>query len=161
MYKLREERDIKPATFSAMISSMLYSRRYVNTKDKPVPLGLSTPCYSLTYIACVSHARFAPWFVEPVVAGLDAKGKPYIWAADLLGCGLSTSDFVVSGTCTENMMGMCESLFKKDLVRPASAKMIAGVSPAPCVVLTSRMWCLHTALCNRSRMSCLRCSHNH
>ena len=68
MYKLREERDIKPATFSAMISSMLYSRRYVNTKDKPVPLGLSTPCYSLTCIACVSHARFAPWFVAFVGA---------------------------------------------------------------------------------------------
>lgn len=95
------------------------------------------------------------------MAGLDAKGKPYIWAADLLGCGLSTSDFVVSGTCTENMMGMCESLFKKDLVRPAFAEMVAGVSPAPLrgsyVMNVVSTYCP----CNRSRMSCLRCSHNH
>lgn len=86
LYKLKEERDMKPSTFSHMMESMLYGR------------------------------RFAPWFVEPVIAGLEGKdNKPFVYASDLLGAGLVTEDFVVSGTCTENMYGMCESLFKKDM----------------------------------------------
>ena len=31
MYKLREERDIKPATFGHMVSAMLYEKRCVRT----------------------------------------------------------------------------------------------------------------------------------
>ena len=43
MYKLREEREIKPTTFSALLTSVLYEK------------------------------RFGPYFTEPVVAGLDEK----------------------------------------------------------------------------------------
>jgi len=59
--------------------------------------------------------RFAPYFVEPVVAGLDEDGKPFITATDLIGAAVSTDDFVVSGTCSENLYGMCESLYRKDM----------------------------------------------
>ena len=55
MFKLREEREMKPATFGHMVSAMLYEK------------------------------RFGPYFVEPVVAGLDADGKPFITAMDLIG----------------------------------------------------------------------------
>lgn len=86
MYKLKEEREMKPSTLAHMMENMLYAR------------------------------RFAPWFVEPVIAGLEGKdNKPYVYSSDLLGAGLVTDDFVVSGTCVENMGGMCESLFKKDM----------------------------------------------
>ena len=63
--------------------------------------------------------RFGPYFVEPVIAGLDPKTcEPYVASLDLIGCPMVTEDFVVSGTCTEQMYGMCESLWEPDLVRP-------------------------------------------
>ena len=34
---------------------------------------------------------------------------------DLLGAPVFADDFVVSGTCTENLHGMCEALYKKDM----------------------------------------------
>mmetsp|Transcript_65392 Transcript_65392/g.132766 ORF Transcript_65392/g.132766 Transcript_65392/m.132766 type:complete len:206 (-) Transcript_65392:52-669(-) len=86
MYKLKEEREMKASTFSHLMESMLYGR------------------------------RFAPWFVEPVIAGLEGDDNtPFVYASDLLGAGMRTDDFVVSGTCTENMAGMCESLYKKNM----------------------------------------------
>mmetsp|Transcript_42505 Transcript_42505/g.118267 ORF Transcript_42505/g.118267 Transcript_42505/m.118267 type:complete len:208 (+) Transcript_42505:88-711(+) len=88
LYKMREERDIKPSTCGALVSHMLYER------------------------------RFAPWFVEPIVVGLEGEeDTPYIYATDLIGAGVEAKEdgFVVSGTCADNMYGMCESLFKPDL----------------------------------------------
>jgi 20S proteasome subunit beta 3 len=36
---------------------------------------------------------------------------------DLIGCPMITDDFVVSGTCSEQMYGMCESLWEPNMVR--------------------------------------------
>ena len=86
MYKLREGREMKTSVCSNMISNILYSR------------------------------RFSPYFVEPVVAGLEGpENKPYISAFDLIGAGLFADDFVVSGSPSEALYGMCESLYKPDL----------------------------------------------
>ncbi|KAG5192629.1 nucleophile aminohydrolase [Tribonema minus] len=85
MYKLREERDMKPKTFSALLSTTLYER------------------------------RFGPYFTEPVVAGLDEDGKPFLSAMDLIGAPVFTDDFVVAGTSTENLYGMCETLYRPDM----------------------------------------------
>ena len=85
MYKLREERDMKPETFSALLSSTLYEK------------------------------RFGPYFTEPIVAGLTAAGKPFLSAMDLIGAPVHTDDFVVAGTSTENLYGMCETLYRPDM----------------------------------------------
>jgi len=86
LYKLREERDMSCRTFSNMVSSMLYER------------------------------RFGPWFVEPLIVGLEGEeNKPFICNTDLLGSPVETDDFVVGGTCTEFLYGACESLFKPDM----------------------------------------------
>lgn len=61
--------------------------------------------------------RFGPYFTEPVIAGLDKNNKPYICAMDLLGAPLLTDDFVLAGTCSENLYGMCESLYRPNMVR--------------------------------------------
>ena len=64
--------------------------------------------------------RFAPWFVEPIIAGLEGKeNKPFVYASDPLGAGVEAKEdgFVVSGTCANSMYGTCESLFKPDMVR--------------------------------------------
>lgn len=60
---------------------------------------------------------FGPYFVEPVIAGLDPKtSEPFIASLDLIGCPMVTEDFVVSGTCSEQMYGMCETLYKPNQV---------------------------------------------
>lgn len=87
MYRLREEREIAPTTFANLVSSTLYEK------------------------------RFGPYFVSPVVAGLEPKtGKPFICGFDSIGCIDFAKDFIVSGTATEQLFGMCESLWEPDLV---------------------------------------------
>jgi len=87
MFRLREERDISPQAFSHYVSNMLYEK------------------------------RFGPFFVEPVIAGLDAQGNPFIDAMDVIGAGNQAKDFVVAGTSSENLMGVCESLYRTDMAR--------------------------------------------
>lgn len=77
-------------------------------------------CYNLIF-----H-RFGPYFIEPVIAGLDKKTKePYVASLDLIGCPMETEDFVVSGTCTEQLYGMCESLWEPDMVSSISFRVVA------------------------------------
>ena len=55
-----------------------------------------------------------------MIAGLDPKTfKPFVANLDLIGCPMVTEDFVVGGTCTEQLYGMCESLYEPDLVSRA------------------------------------------
>mmetsp|Transcript_6956 Transcript_6956/g.29017 ORF Transcript_6956/g.29017 Transcript_6956/m.29017 type:complete len:204 (-) Transcript_6956:752-1363(-) len=84
LYALREEREIKPDAFAALVSHMLYEK------------------------------RFGPYFVEPIVAGLKPDG-PFLCGMDLLGAPVFTEDFVVAGTCTENLHGMAESMWRPDM----------------------------------------------
>ena len=46
----------------------------------------------------------------------DGEIEPYIYAADLIGAGLFADDFVVAGTASEALYGLCESLYKPDMV---------------------------------------------
>jgi len=98
LYALREERKMKPAVFGNMVSSMLYEK------------------------------RFGPYFVEPIIAGLTATTTtdpdsgavstsytPYITAMDLIGASVDTSDFVVGGTSSEELYGVCEAMYKPDM----------------------------------------------
>ncbi|CAJ0625374.1 14861_t:CDS:2 [Entrophospora sp. SA101] len=85
MYKLREERDIEPKTLAHLVSSTLYEK------------------------------RFGPYFVEPIVAGIDKHNQPYICEMDLIGCIGNATDFVVGGTSAENLYGICEALWEPDL----------------------------------------------
>ncbi|KAJ1896999.1 proteasome core particle subunit beta 3, partial [Kickxella alabastrina] len=85
LYKHREQRVIEPKTFSHLVSHMLYER------------------------------RFGPYYVEPIIAGLDKDNKPYICGMDLIGCLEFAQDFAVAGTADSNLFGMCESLWEPDL----------------------------------------------
>ena len=85
MYELRENRVMSPKVFGAVVSATLYER------------------------------RFSPYYTEPVVAGLNADGKPYITSMDLIGADASTDDFVVAGDNVESLFGVCESFYKRDL----------------------------------------------
>ncbi|XP_015519866.1 proteasome subunit beta type-3 [Neodiprion pinetum] len=86
LYELKEDRKIHPKTFSSMISNLLYEK------------------------------RFGPYFVEPIVAGLDpVTFEPFVCNMDLIGCPNEPEDFVVGGTCTEQLYGMCEVLYEPNL----------------------------------------------
>lgn len=75
MYKLREERDLSPKVFSNMVASLLYQK------------------------------RFGPYFIEPLVAGLDDNNEPFISGMDLIGAPVFAKDFVLAGTADEAMFG--------------------------------------------------------
>lgn len=87
MYRLREERNISPSTMANLVSTSLYEK------------------------------RFGPFFVSPVVAGLDPKtGKPVLCGFDSIGCPDLAKDFIVSGTASDQLFGTCEGLWEPDLV---------------------------------------------
>ena len=86
LYKLREDREISPQTFDAMVSSFLYSK------------------------------RFGPFFVEPLIAGLQGPDfTPFISGQDVLGCPVATNDFVVAGTAEASLYGTAETFFRPNL----------------------------------------------
>ncbi|KAI5288652.1 proteasome core particle subunit beta 3, partial [Ascosphaera acerosa] len=80
LYRLREERAMAPRTLANLVSSSLYEK------------------------------RFGPYFVGPVVAGIDHKsGAPFICGFDSIGCIDFAKDFIVSGTASDQLFGTCES----------------------------------------------------
>jgi len=85
LYSLREEREMQPKIVGNLLSSMLYER------------------------------RFGPWFCEPVVAGLDKENNPFMCTFDFIGAMSKAEDFVVSGTASEQLFGVCESFWRPDM----------------------------------------------
>lgn len=53
--------------------------------------------------------------MEPIVAGLDKNNVPYVASTDLIGCPNEPEDFAVGGTSSEQLYGMCESLWRPDM----------------------------------------------
>nr|KAJ3405020.1 proteasome core particle subunit beta 3 [Polyrhizophydium stewartii] len=90
MYRLNEEREIGTKTFAHMVSSSQYEKR------QAIP-------------------EFGPYFVEPVIAGLEKDNTPFICSMDTIGCINYAKDFVVAGTATEQLYGVCESFWEPDL----------------------------------------------
>ncbi|PHJ20466.1 proteasome beta subunit [Cystoisospora suis] len=104
LYELREEvPEMKPRIMSNVISSMLYGR------------------------------RFAPYFVSPVVAGLDPEtNEPFLSAFDYIGAACYAKDFVCNGTSGEQLVGVCEALWKpemneEELMETLSQSLLAAV----------------------------------
>lgn len=85
MYQLEEHRPITPKSLVHLVSHMLYEK------------------------------RFGPYFTEPVIAGMDEHGTPFIYSMDLIGCINLADDFVVTGTCSPSLYGICESLYEPEL----------------------------------------------
>lgn len=70
---------------------------------------------------CPCCCRFGPWFVSPVIAGLEpGTWTPYLCGMDSLGAIETAPDFMVAGTAPDSLYGMCESMHKPDLVRSCS-----------------------------------------
>jgi len=86
LYELREGRKISPHAFMSLVSNILYGR------------------------------RFGPYFVEPIIAGIDRNtGEPYVASCDLIGCPMVPDDFVVGGTCADQLYGVCEVMWEPEM----------------------------------------------
>ena len=86
IYKLREDREISPKAFAHLVSSTLYEK------------------------------RFGPYFAEPIIAGIKENGEAFICSMDLIGCINFAKDFVVIGTASDKLYGICEALYEPNLV---------------------------------------------
>lgn len=85
IYSLKENRQISPKTLSWMLANTQYKK------------------------------RFAPYFIEPLIAGLDENNEPYLATADSIGCMCDDDGFFCIGTGSENMLGICESFYQSGL----------------------------------------------
>jgi hypothetical protein len=56
MYKLREERDMKPSTFGALVSSMLYEKRYAAKLFSHVNLHVLTRKAWMLFLGIITQA---------------------------------------------------------------------------------------------------------
>ncbi|EDW15834.1 uncharacterized protein Dmoj_GI22558 [Drosophila mojavensis] len=96
------------------VQQRLVHRRHayeVNTGSLITPKILTELLSQMLY-----EHRFAPFYVEPIIAGMDPYTlEPYVSSMDLLGCTIDSPDFVVVGTCTDQMLGTCESLWHPNL----------------------------------------------
>mmetsp|Transcript_11607 Transcript_11607/g.9885 ORF Transcript_11607/g.9885 Transcript_11607/m.9885 type:complete len:203 (-) Transcript_11607:49-657(-) len=85
LYKLKEDREMPCDVVSHLMATMLYEK------------------------------RFGPYFCEPVIAGLKSDGEPFISSFDLIGTESTAPDFIVSGTATEQLMGVAESFWREGM----------------------------------------------
>ena len=102
LYKLREERNIPGTSLASLLSAMLYEK------------------------------RFGPYYTEPVIAALQEDGSVYLCTTDLIGAASEPKDYVVGGTCSASLHGMCEALWRPDLepeelFEVATQAMLSGV----------------------------------
>ena len=87
LYRIKENVDLTPKLFINLVSSTLYEHRW------------------------------GPYFVNPIVIGLDKSEdfKPHIATYDSIGCLTESGDFQVAGTSTELLYGTCEAFYKENM----------------------------------------------
>ena len=88
LYKLKEGRNMSCQTFTKVVSNLLYSK------------------------------RFSPYFVEPIIVGLDSDNNnaPYIASMDSIGATEVCDGFACVGTTEDELYGMCEALWSEKMV---------------------------------------------
>lgn len=125
LYELHEERELSPPVLASILSHLLYERRFAPYFIEPIIAGLvveeddsekgsKTSSEGLTSAAAATTITTTPPQAPPSSSSKGTKGvRPYLATMDLIGCvETETKDFVVSGTCTGNLYGMCESLYR-------------------------------------------------
>lgn len=55
------------------------------------------------------------YLISPIVAGLEADGRPYLCSMDSLGASTVSRSFVVSGTANAQLHALCEAFYMPDL----------------------------------------------
>eukprot|EP00486_Rosalina_sp_Unknown_P004905 CAMPEP_0201564480 /NCGR_PEP_ID=MMETSP0190_2-20130828/2798_1 /ASSEMBLY_ACC=CAM_ASM_000263 /TAXON_ID=37353 /ORGANISM="Rosalina sp." /LENGTH=123 /DNA_ID=CAMNT_0047980709 /DNA_START=298 /DNA_END=669 /DNA_ORIENTATION=+ len=76
---------MSPAAFTKVVSNLLYSK------------------------------RFGPYFVDPIIVGIDEDNKPFVSSMDLIGATEISDNFACVGTTEDELYGICENLWNKDM----------------------------------------------
>mmetsp|Transcript_59194 Transcript_59194/g.53328 ORF Transcript_59194/g.53328 Transcript_59194/m.53328 type:complete len:205 (+) Transcript_59194:71-685(+) len=85
LYRLREKRNMSPAAFTKVVSNLLYSK------------------------------RFGPYFVDPIIVGIDEDNKPFVSSMDLIGATEISDNFACVGTTEDELYGICENLWNENM----------------------------------------------
>lgn len=65
---------------------------------------------------CLSASpRWGPYFVSPIVAGLEDGKTPIVATYDSIGCTSVEGEFQCGGTGADGLIGSCESFWKEGL----------------------------------------------
>jgi len=133
IYKMREERDIAPRTFAAMVSSMLYEKRFGPFFVEPIVAGLEIVSNKEKEKEKKTEkdSETDEKFVENAEKG-DPQYRPFICAMDLIGAPVYNTEFLVGGTANEQLYGICEALYRpnldpEDLFETVSQCLLAAV----------------------------------
>ena len=74
--------------------------------------------------------RFGPYFVAPVIAGLDKIGeneyKPVITTYDSIGYREHSGNFEAAGTGGELLLGCCEAFYKPDMNKDELCEVVSN-----------------------------------
>ena len=97
MYRLRENRDMSARTFASLIGTTLYEH------------------------------RFGPFFVVPIVVGLERDGTAVICTYDSIGTQSTTEKFASAGTASDNFDGLCESYYRDNLKPDEIGDVLANI----------------------------------
>ena len=105
LYRIKENVDLTPQLFINLVSSTLYEH------------------------------RFSPFYLNPIVVGLDVTDnyKPYVACYDSIGCITQSGEFQVGGTSSEMLYGACEAFFKpkmdaNQLFETCSQCLLSGIN---------------------------------
>ena len=98
----------------------------------PQTYTLATSAESLSW-----SCRFGPYFCSPVIAGLEQDGTPYLCGMDTIGAIETAHDFMVAGTAPDSLYGMCESMWRPDLVSGQHPSFWLSLSIHACLILRS------------------------
>ena len=96
MYRLRENRDMLPKTFSSLVGTTLYEH------------------------------RFGPFFVSPVVVGVQ-NGNAVLVTYDSIGNQTKSEKFAVGGTAADNFYSLCESYYRPGIKPDEMEDILANV----------------------------------
>jgi len=107
LYKLREKRNMSPIAFTKMVSNLLYEK------------------------------RFGPYFIDPLIAGIDENDKPFISSMDLIGATEISDNFGCVGTTENELYGICENLWSENMtndeVFEATAQSMLSATDRDCL----------------------------
>lgn len=131
LYRIKENIDLTPQLFINLVGSTLYEH------------------------------RFGPYFVSPVVVGLDSTDnyKPYIANYDSIGCISQSTNFQVSGTSTDMLYGACEAFVKEkmnsdEIFETCSQCLLSGIDRDAFSGWGALVWVLTPGKISVKRLKC-------
>lgn len=82
LYRQSEGRELRPRAATHMLAHLLYEH------------------------------RFGPYFISPIVVGLEADGSAYLGTMDSIGAISDSTGFAADGTAGENLVGPAETWYR-------------------------------------------------